>query len=72
MYNKIIIQNKIMDNLAGVALIINKSLSPEPIDILTNDKVDTVWGQIKINNRRVIVGSVYTKPTNDTNGVRPI
>ena len=67
--NKAIIKNKLNDNLSGVALIAENSLFPEHLDALDDDSVDAIWCQVKLNNKRVIIGSVYTKPSKDKTGL---
>ena len=52
---------------AGVALIINKALAPEHIGDLKDTNIDAVWAQIKLNGRRILVGSVYCRPTDGSN-----
>jgi len=46
------------NNLRGVALIVDKDLLPEAIAIESTE-TDAVWCQIKLGNKRVLVGSVY-------------
>ena len=64
-----IIQNKFLNDQLGVAIIADKSLYPEHLDLIEDDSVDAVWCQVKLKNKRVIIGSVYTKPTNGTEGI---
>ena len=69
--NMRIIQNKTNTNdnpdLSGVALLVDKTLYPEHIDALDDDDIDGVWAQIKVNGRRILVGSVYCRPGNSGN-----
>ena len=69
-----IFQNKSSadSNLAGVALIIDKALVPEHIAELSEDNVDAIWGQIKLNGRRVLVGSVYSRPMHGATHLTPL
>ena len=64
-----VIQNKCINDQAGVALIVDKKLNPEHIDTIEDDTVDAVWCQIKLKNKRIIIGSVYTRPSNSTSGL---
>lgn len=50
------------NNLRGVALIVDKDLLPEAIAIESTE-TDAVWCQIKLGNKRVLVGSVYISPS---------
>ena len=38
--------------------------------MLNDDSLDVIWGQIRIEHKRVLVGSVYTKPTTDTDNIK--
>ena len=69
-----IIQNDVTDSetLSGVALIINRNLQPEKIDTIATKEVDAVWCQIRLNNKHIIVGSVYTRPTKDSKGLKEL
>ena len=64
---KKIFQNKTTSSsastLSGVALIIDEDLKPELIHELSDDSVDAIWCQIKLNNKRILIGSVYCNPT---------
>ena len=53
-------------NSAGVALVIHNSLKPEQIEDITDDKIDAIWCQIRMGNKRHIIGSAYCKPTSGT------
>ena len=68
--DKQIIQNKCINDQMGVAIIADKNLSPEHLDNIEDDSVDAVWCQLKLRNKRVIVGSVYTKPSYSTDGLK--
>lgn len=59
-------------NLAGVALIIDKALNPEHIAELSENNVDAIWGQIKLNGRRILVGSVYSRPVQGATHLTPL
>ena len=50
-------------DLYGVAIVANKELQPEIIDELSDPTIDAIWIQVKIDKKRVIVGSVYCKPS---------
>ena len=54
-----VIQNKCINDQAGVALIVDKKLNPEHIDTIEDDTVDAAWCQMKLKNKRILIGSVY-------------
>jgi len=60
-----IIQNDISgkNNLRGVALIVKNDLLPEPVDIGDTSYLDTVWCQIRVEQKRILVGSIYISPS---------
>ena len=64
-----VFQNKhnTSSNLYGVAIIASKDLQPEVIDDLSDPTIDAIWIQVKINKKRVIVGSVYCRPSGGLN-----
>ena len=70
--NQKIIRNKYINDQAGVAIVVDKNLNPEHLDTIEDDMIDAVWCQLKLKNRNVIVGSVYTKPSNNTDGLKQL
>ena len=59
-------------NLAGVAIVADKVLCPEHVDTIEDESLDAVWCQLHLNNQKVLVGSVYSRPTKDTDGLKKL
>jgi hypothetical protein len=60
-------------NLSGVGLVIDKKLKPESVTELNKaDTVDIVWCQIILENKRVLVGSAYCKPTSNSDNLKDL
>ena len=49
--------------LYGVALILHDTMRPEPISELLDTEVDAVWAKICMGNKKILVGSVYCRPS---------
>ena len=49
--------------LRGVSLILKEELHPEPITDLASPDFDGVWCQIKLHNKRILLGSMYCRPS---------
>ena len=63
--DSMIIQNDMSgkNNLRGVALLIKKSLLPEKVEIEESCDFDVVWCQIRVGQKRILVGSIYISPS---------
>ena len=63
--DSLIIQNDISCNtsLKGVALIVKKALLPEKVDIENPSDFDAIWSQIRVGQKRILVGSIYISPS---------
>ena len=64
--------NSISPSISGVALVANNFLQPEIITQLIDPDIDAVWVQIKLNGERIIVWSVYCKPTDGISQLRDL
>ena len=64
--NRITLGNSQHDSCSGVLLSIKRHLNPTLIQELMSEDVDCVWASINIDNKQILVGSVYTKPERAT------
>ena len=63
--DSLIIQNDISckTSLKGVALIVKKTLLPEKVDFEEPSDFDAIWSQIRVGQKRILVGSIYISPS---------
>ena len=46
-----------------MALIVKKALLPEKVDIENPSDFDAIWSQIRVGQKRILVGSIYISPS---------